>query len=258
MATVDNRIGGKYHMTSVPSCFQKTSTLKWADIALIASFAALLIIGILASTGVLNCIGATNAVYLSYGMYAGTALCFFAEIIKIAVNRLSTVQQTTLSEEQIEQFKKYCMEEKKQELNENHSNNVDKDNFEKQLNAIIENKIFQDHPMKYLKQWINQYCKFFTELKNIDETETIKIFNEIYAQLYKNDTFTKPTITTLKDCRSILLFEGAFFMILGLSLQKVAPLYESIISNWIDKMSKLMSPNRPIQLKKIKFLHKFI
>lgn len=80
------------------SCLSKIKESKWTDIALVTGCAALLVIGILASTGVFNFMGTTNAAYLSYGMYGGAALFLMAEIIKVAVVRCShrrpTVQPT--------------------------------------------------------------------------------------------------------------------------------------------------------------------
>jgi len=67
------------------SSFQRIIESKWSDVALIAGCAALLVIGILASTGIFNLIGTTNAAHLSYGMYAGATLFLLAEIAKIAI-----------------------------------------------------------------------------------------------------------------------------------------------------------------------------
>jgi hypothetical protein len=71
---------------SSSSTFQKIMKSKWTDVALLTGFAALFIIAILASTGVFNFMGTTNAAYLSHGMYGGAALFIIAEIIKVAVN----------------------------------------------------------------------------------------------------------------------------------------------------------------------------
>lgn len=67
------------------SCLHTIGKSKWTDAALITGFIALLVIGILASTGVFNFIGTTNAAYLSYGMYGSAALLLMAEVIKIVV-----------------------------------------------------------------------------------------------------------------------------------------------------------------------------
>lgn len=68
------------------SYFQYIKESKWTDIVLITSCVAFLIIGILASTGLLDSMGTTNASSFSYGMYTGAALFCMAEVIKIALN----------------------------------------------------------------------------------------------------------------------------------------------------------------------------
>lgn len=64
------------------SCLNRILESKWTDAVLITGFVALLIIGIVPLTGALNAIGITNASYLSYGMYVGSALFLTAAIIK--------------------------------------------------------------------------------------------------------------------------------------------------------------------------------
>jgi hypothetical protein len=66
------------------SCIRKAAESKWSDAALLITSCALLVIGILATCQIFNCIGTTNALYLSYGAYAGSACLFIAEMIKIA------------------------------------------------------------------------------------------------------------------------------------------------------------------------------
>jgi hypothetical protein len=68
------------------SCTQTIRESKYTDALLVTSFVAFLILGILATTGIFQCLGTTNAAYLSYGMYAGAALFLIAEIIKLAIN----------------------------------------------------------------------------------------------------------------------------------------------------------------------------
>jgi hypothetical protein len=67
---------------SNPSLFssQRVEMPKWPHIVLVTGSVALLIIGILATLGILNGMGTTNAAYLSYGMYGGAALFALAEI----------------------------------------------------------------------------------------------------------------------------------------------------------------------------------
>jgi hypothetical protein len=55
------------------------------DVILGLSGVALLVIGILASSGTLQFMGTANANCLSYGMYTGAALCFIAEIIRLII-----------------------------------------------------------------------------------------------------------------------------------------------------------------------------
>lgn len=64
--------------------FKDVKETKKTDVALITGCVALLIIGIAASCGAFNFIGTTNAAYLSYGMYAGAALCLLTEVGKVA------------------------------------------------------------------------------------------------------------------------------------------------------------------------------
>ena len=71
------------------SCFQTVKESKITDAVLITGLVALLIIGILASTGVFQFMGTTNAAYLSYGMYGGATLFLIAEIVKLAINYCS-------------------------------------------------------------------------------------------------------------------------------------------------------------------------
>jgi hypothetical protein len=66
------------------SCIRKAAESKWSDAALLITSCALLVIGILATCQIFNSIGTTNALYLSYGAYAGSACLFIAEMIKIA------------------------------------------------------------------------------------------------------------------------------------------------------------------------------
>jgi hypothetical protein len=63
-------------------CLQNMVKSKWTDVALIVGTIVFLLIGILASSGVFNSIGTSQAAHLSYGMYGGAALLFVAEIIK--------------------------------------------------------------------------------------------------------------------------------------------------------------------------------
>lgn len=110
MATTTNSIGAS---NPTASCSHQIMESKLTDVAFITGFAALLIIGILSSTGVFNFIGTTNAAYLSYGMYGGAALFLIAEMIKVAINCYST-QNTTknviknvapLSQEEVQNLK---------------------------------------------------------------------------------------------------------------------------------------------------------
>jgi hypothetical protein len=55
------------------------------DKALIFGSIVFAILGGLASAGVLNGMGATNAFYFSLGMYGGAALCALLEVVKIAL-----------------------------------------------------------------------------------------------------------------------------------------------------------------------------
>ena len=75
------------NVTDSSTCCQsiKESKPNLADALLIVSGVALLIIGILASTGVFNFIGTTNAAYFSYALYGASALCLIAEVILIAI-----------------------------------------------------------------------------------------------------------------------------------------------------------------------------
>jgi hypothetical protein len=112
MASETNLVGGA---SSTSSCLQKIMESKWTDVALITGCAALLVIGILASSGVFNFMGTTNAAYLSYGMYVGAALFLIAEIIKLVINKVGISQSSKkqpklsivnpLSQEEIQKLK---------------------------------------------------------------------------------------------------------------------------------------------------------
>lgn len=73
--------------TATPSqttCWQHPSK---TDVILLSIGVVLLTIAILASQStVFHFVGTTNAIYLSYGMFAGAALFFGAEGIKILFN----------------------------------------------------------------------------------------------------------------------------------------------------------------------------
>jgi hypothetical protein len=71
-------------------CLSNIVKSKWTDVALIASTIVFLLIGILASSGIFNSIGSSQAAYLSYGMYGGAAVLFVAEIIKRVTLCMST------------------------------------------------------------------------------------------------------------------------------------------------------------------------
>jgi hypothetical protein len=92
MSTASSAVGGS---GPILLCFQKIMDSKWTDVALIAGIAALLVIGVLASTGAFSCIGTASAAYLSFEMYGGAALLLIAEIVKIAINS-SLYQQNTI------------------------------------------------------------------------------------------------------------------------------------------------------------------
>jgi len=103
MAAVDNINWGNFAHT--PSCLEKAKDSKWIDAALIVSAAALLIIGILASVGVFNFIGVTNAAFLSYGMYGGVALLLIAEAVKVIVKKC-VPSYGAFTREQFQELKK--------------------------------------------------------------------------------------------------------------------------------------------------------
>lgn len=65
-------------------CIQQAFESENAHSILLATSVALLIIGLLATLNAFDCIGTTNALYLSYGAYVGAACLFIAEMIKIA------------------------------------------------------------------------------------------------------------------------------------------------------------------------------
>jgi hypothetical protein len=65
---------------------QKVIESEWNDVALITTSIALLVIAVLASVHVFDHMGAMNALYLSYGTYAGGVCLFVAEIIRIVTN----------------------------------------------------------------------------------------------------------------------------------------------------------------------------
>src|SRR5690625_1153126 len=64
---------------------RKAFESKWMHIVLIAYSIALFAIGYLATAHHHLIIGATNALYLSYGAFVGSAFLFIAEIMKIAM-----------------------------------------------------------------------------------------------------------------------------------------------------------------------------
>lgn len=81
------------------SCFRAVKERStYADVALVVSSVTLLVIGMLATAGVFNFIGTTNAAYLSYGMYGAAALLFIVLAIKCIRNCAKLATQRSLSE----------------------------------------------------------------------------------------------------------------------------------------------------------------
>jgi hypothetical protein len=163
MATQTNSVGIS-HPTS--SCVHTIMESRWTDVALLTSFAAFFVIGILASSGVFNSIGAANAVYLSYGMYASSALFLSAEIVKIAIKRHSTPNTTNnviksvnpLSQEEVQNLKR----EAKVYAQNKYRIFVDPtpEKIEKAQNKlydylinIIDKAHFQKNPVGYMTTW---------------------------------------------------------------------------------------------------------
>lgn len=64
---------------------QKIIQSRWINTALLVSFAACLIIGILASTRALHFIGTVNATYLACAMYGGAALFIILDVLKAGI-----------------------------------------------------------------------------------------------------------------------------------------------------------------------------
>jgi len=245
------RTVGDHRLASTSLCRQKTAASSWIDVTLIIGFVALLIIGILATAGVLDCIGTTNAVYLSYGMYAGAALFILANIVKVAVNRCSSHQEhaskAALTHKQIERFKKYCAEEKKHELDEYVLDKSDPINdflvkkIDLQIQAIIKNTIFQNDPVNYLTEWLNQYLMLFNEFKNADRFEAVKVFKKTYAQYCAKCSVLR--VKNLKDCGNIFALDSLVFVVLGQALQKLKPVYAPTLNKLIVKINELMEEN---------------
>lgn len=74
------------------SCFQKVVGSKLVDSVLVAGCVALLILGIMASSGQFRFMSGTNASYVSLGLCGGALLCLAAEVIKLVLNYSSKKQ----------------------------------------------------------------------------------------------------------------------------------------------------------------------
>jgi len=150
------------------SCLQKIRISKWTDVALLIGCAALFIIGVLASLGIFNFIGTTNAAYFSYCMYVGAALFFVTESVRIAVNhsvKEPRNQIASLNPEQIHQFENEVNDSIKKDIDIylqvqwSNSRIYLRDPIEKQIKAVINNRSFQQDPLGYLWEWNNFHEK---------------------------------------------------------------------------------------------------
>lgn len=84
--------------TSLPqTCLQKVSESNLTHVVCSGLFLTTLVIGILATTGAFSFINTTNAVYLSYGMYAGAALFLMAEIGNMVLRCSKKIKDSTKS-----------------------------------------------------------------------------------------------------------------------------------------------------------------
>jgi len=252
MATVTNRISGDHQIAPTSSCFQKTSTLKWADIALIAGCAALLIIGILASTGVLNCIGTTNAAYLSYGMYAGAALLLLAESIKCVVSRHNTNNKhnvKALTDEQLQKLNKDALTALQQDWQMTNTegqitNETDLyivANMEKCVHEITGSKAFRKDPEKYIKTWIAQTAAMRKCFDNENHDEALIGFNKKFIQLRKMQKRPTHKIKSENEAADIIALEGVVFVSLAIMLKDLGSKYESDATLLKGEIERLVS-----------------
>lgn len=74
------------YFPSVLLYLNKIKESKWTHTSLIVGFVALLTIGILASTGSFNFMGAINAAHLAFVMYEIAIILFVAEVIKVVLD----------------------------------------------------------------------------------------------------------------------------------------------------------------------------
>jgi hypothetical protein len=133
------------------SCWHSMAKSKWTDAALITGFVALLIIGILASTGVFLSIGITNTAFLSYGMYGGAALFLLVEAVNKCLLIYSKKPQraqpsSTVSPDTVamrERVKAFA-----------HKSNDYKEALAYIL-AVGEEPRFQQDPSLYIDNWIS-------------------------------------------------------------------------------------------------------
>lgn len=143
------------------SCFQQLKESKLTDLAFITGFVVTLILGLLCTAGIFRFIGTTNAMYLSYGMYAGATFFLIAEVIKMSINycegTTNGIRQLlgltpALSNGEIQNLKNqldiYIKE------NPEESQLIDKKNY---MLEIISRTVFQNNPIDYMVAWKGDY-----------------------------------------------------------------------------------------------------
>lgn len=152
--------------------FKDVKETKKTDVALITGCVALLIIGAAASCGAFNFIGTTNAAYLSYGMYAGSAIFLLAEVGKVASGYCPKIcgNNTTrfvspVPSGYVAPEDRYLAPEDRAEaldaedvtdLKEAAKEFADTNEMYDYLSYIIDNKQFQKNPLAYMKAWEKQ------------------------------------------------------------------------------------------------------
>lgn len=197
-------------LSPVSSCMQKVKESKWIDVALITGCVALLVMGILASTGVFNVMGTTNAAHFSYGMYGGAAFLFIVDVTKVAINKCAkndtakrVVKRFNLSEKEIQYIKAQAVSYASTNFvafDYPYIKNPDGSGFavdprqqeadlaaQKELleyiNNIIDNPEYQENPVGYRKAWENKD----PAEKKYPENRALAFFVEMSIYLLDNN-----------------------------------------------------------------------
>jgi hypothetical protein len=125
----------------------------WEDVALFVMAAALLVMGIVASGGVVDAMGRANAQYFSYGMYGGAGVLLVALVIKMVVCYRKQMDFAQLKQKGAEFAQNYQFPETFQtERGEAIGIPWARGQLAASIRMIVEDLDFQKDPVEYVLQ----------------------------------------------------------------------------------------------------------